>query len=543
MTLPAKLRSKELRELRALISEQERQALRPELVAEAWRRGDLVYKLHDGQRGILQRWSATSFSRLVLEIARRWGKTWLLCCVSVMVCLRKPGAVVVYGAPTLKHLSAFILPTLEAITRDAPDGLGGSFNTASGEWRFPNGSVIRLFGCDDKHKADRGRGTGADLAILDEAGFIPLCRYVLKSVLRPQTLHTGGRTLIASTPAEEPDHDFTALAERAESRGNYERATIHDNPLLTEEQIAVFIAEDAADEGMAPAEYQLTDDFRREYMAERVVNKMLVAVPEWEHQRAQLLVERKRPEYFDGLVSLDFGGADPHFALLGYFDFKRAVTYVEEEVFLHGGETTAELAAALKAAERRCWGVDRWEGTVRGAFEGYDRLLANLPDEMSEAINQSAPHQPLARFADHDTQLIRDLYQLHGILFVPTDKSDKRHHVNLLRVAIREGTFEVHPRCKHLDRHLRTTMWKDHRRKDFARKHEEHGDGVDTASYLLRNVDPQRNPYPKRVDAWGHDATPRARPQAPLEDEVRPSDIISAMVGGSRLARRLTRRR
>ncbi len=477
-------------------SASDRVALELALTRHFWTTGDLRYKLHSDQREVADAILGSTYSRYVLEIARRWGKTWLLVTLSVMTCLRKPGSRVAYGAPTAKALAEFILPTLYKVTEDAPDRMGGAYNAARGHWELPNGSHIHLFGCEDRRKADRGRGPEAVLAVVDEAGYVPIIRYVVRDVLRPQTLHTGGRLLLGSTPAAEPDHDFTAMAERAESRGNYARRTLFDNPRLTPARIAQYIAEDAADEGQTPDEYRASDTFQREYMALRVVNSMLVAVPEWESQRSTLLAGRPRPSHFDGFVSLDFGGADPHFALFGYWDFARAKLYIEDEVFLHDGENTAELAEAIKVKERLLWGTNLWEGTLRAAQEKYQPLVEAMPDWLGQALDREAPTQPFLRYSDTDTQLVRDLWTLHGMLFVPTQKTDKQLHVNALRVAVRQGEIEVHPRCVHLDRHLRGTTWKDHRRRDFVRRNGEHGDGVDALCYLHRNVDKQRNPYP-----------------------------------------------
>ncbi len=478
------------------LSALERAALERAMVARFWATGDLRYKLHSDQRVVADAILESTYSRYVLEIARRWGKTWLLVVLSAMACLRQRGARVAYGAPTGKHLAEFILPTLEKVTADAPPEHASRYNAARGHWEFSNGSYIHLFGCDDRKKADRGRGPESVLAVVDEAGFVPIIRYVVRDVLRPQTMHTGGRLLLGSTPAAEPDHDFTAMAERAESRGNYARRTLYDNPRLTPARIEKYIAEDAADEGQTPDEYRASDTFQREYLALRVVNSMLVAVPEWESQRAHLLVDRRRPEHFDAMVSLDFGGADPHFAVFGYWDFTRARLYIEDEVFLHAGENTAELADAVKQKERALWGTNLWEGTVRAAREKYQPLVDAMPDWLGQALDREAPTQPFLRYSDTDTQLVRDLWTLHGMVFVPTQKTDKQLHVNALRVAIRQGEIEVNPRCKHLDRHLRGTTWKDHRRRDFVRRNGEHGDGVDALCYLHRNIDKQRNPYP-----------------------------------------------
>lgn len=504
-------------------------ALRLELQAEAWRRGRLRFLLHRDQRLVYDAVQAAT-GRFVLEIARRWGKTFLLIVLALEVCLRKSRARVVYGAPTLKHLAEFILPTLEKVTALAPENLRGKYNAQNGHWELPNGSYIHLFGADDKRKANRGRGPEADLAIFDEAGFTPILRYVLRSVLRPQLLHTGGRILLGSTPAEEPDHDFTELAEKAEATGNYMRRTVWDNPLLTRETIERFIAEDARDEGLTPEEYQASDEFRREYLAQRVVDKLLMVVPEWEAAREKLLVSVERPELYDALTWLDFGGADPHAALFAYWHFDIAKLVIEDELLLKKGENTAQLADAIKAKETHLWGATKWDGTLRAAYDADYKLLENLPDWMKAAADAAAPQQPYARWADNDLQLVRDLYELHGMVFCPTAKDDKQLQVNNLRVLVSAGEVLVNPRCVGLDRHLRTTTWENNRRRGYRRIGGEHGDLLDCATYGVRNLY-RRNPYPPGWKAQTVGEALRAR--------AKQTERSRAMLGDSPLARRL----
>lgn len=506
-------------------STEELQALKAELERELYFRGDLSPLMHEGQREIQALVEQNPRGTFVLEIARRWGKTFWLVCLAFSVCLLKPRARVVYGAPTLKHLEEFVLPAIEKICLRLPWELRPVYNQAKGHLTFPNGAYVHLFGADDKRKADRGRGAEADLCIFDEAGFCPLLRYVIRSVFRPQLLHTGGRTILASTPAESPDHDFTAMAERAETNGLYARRTIYDNPRLTEQQIRQFIEDDAKDEGMTPAEYVETDDFRREFLAERVINRLLVVIPEWEKRREELLIDVPRPKYFNGQVTLDFGGNDPHAAHFGYWHFERAEFIVEDELLLRNGENTAELAEAIKAKEKELWGVNCWDGTLRGARdEATQHLLDALPEWLRGLVDKKETHpQPHSRWCDNDIQLARDLYQLHRLAFIPTAKDNLELQVNNLRVAIRQKQFRVATRCVHTDRHLKSTTWKDHKRKDFARKGGEHGDLVATSIYETRNID-RRDPSPKQLSGFATN---------------RPTLVSTNPANQSRLARRL----
>lgn len=477
--------------------------------AELWRAGELRWKLHPDQLAVYRQMMASLAPRFVLEIARKWGKTYLLALIAIETCLRNPGGRVVYGAPSLKHLEEFVLPAFEEIIKDSPPDCRPVWRGGKGYWLFPNGAHVHLFGADDKRKANRGRGPSALACIFDEAGFTPVLRYVLSSIFRPQMLHAkAGRTYLGSTPAEEPEHDFTEIAARAEANGNYARRTIYDNPRLTPERIESFIAEDATEEGLSPEAYVQTDVFRREYLAERVINQLLVVVPEWEEKRSKLFVPVDRPVFFNAMSILDFGGADPHAAHFGYWHAPRAKWVIEDELLLRRGENTAVLAEHVKAKEKELWGVKAWEGTLRGVTEKpTDELLACMPDWMANALDAAAPQQPFTRWADNDLQLVRDLYELHGLLFIPTAKDDKALQVNNLRVMFRREEILIHPRCINTDRHLKTTVWKDHKRKDYRRRGGEHGDLVDTLTYGGRNLD-RRDPEP---DNWNdEEKSPRA---------------------------------
>lgn len=488
-----------------------------------WWAGQLApLKLHEDQQRVyarMQQVFAAGADSYVLEIARRWGKTRLLTVLAVETCIRQPKARVAYGAQTGKDLENFIIPHLEAVTDDAPPGLRWVFDGKRMHFKCENGSYVHLFGCDDKRKANRGRGPGADLAILDECGFIPVFNHVRRNVLRPQLMHSQGKMLYASSPAEEPEHEFTGMAERAEARGNYDRRTVWDNPLLSGEDIQRFIATDAKDEGLSPEQYMKTDDFRREYMAERVVNPLLVALgTDWAEKRGVLIRAVERPEFYDAMTVLDPGGSDPHAVSFGYWHFQMAKYVQEDELLLRGGENTEDLAALMQAKEKALWGVTLYDGTLRAATEDdTGNIAATVPEWMRDVLQGEAQPQPYARWMDINLGLAKDLYQLHKMAFINTAKAEKQEHVNNLRVALRREEYLLHPRCVHTDRHFTQTTWANHRRREYARRGGEHGDLLDTAVYAMRNVDKQRNPYPR---GWVAPVGPYGRggpaPAAPM---------------------------
>lgn len=517
------------------------------------RAGALDFLLHSGQLEALDVFRKAAGSRFVLEVARKWGKTWLLLVIAFMACLQAPKVRVVYGAPTLKHLAEFVLPVFEALAEFFPAHLRPRWNQQKGHIEFYNGSWVHLFGADDKRKANNGRGPAAVLAIFDEAGFCPLLRYVLRSIFRPSLLHSGGRTLVASTPAELPDHDFTVVAEKAEANGAYFNRDIWDNPLLTQKEIEKFIADDAHDEGVSVETYVESDEFKREYLAQRVVNKMLLGIPEWmmpwkdtgKAYRETHLVALERPKLFRGHTIIDFGGNDPHAVTLGYWDLQHGLV-IEYDKLLTKDERTGLLSEETKKLEAAAWGVDRWDGTLASltteTIAGhFGATHQSIPDWLlPEVDKQTAPAQPFTRISDTNMELARHLYE-QGLAVVPTYKTEKQFMVQQLRNLVADGRFWVHPRCVDTDRHLRTTTWRNEKRKDWARRGGEHGDLVDTAVYFALGVSREVPPDPEVAMAAG--LTVGAMVRERQRQQERSSAFTEAFMGDSKLAKRLQQMR
>jgi hypothetical protein len=521
-----------LDELLADLTEEQREALRTAARHDCWRRGYLAYKFQDDP-GQLDTWrrieSETHQTRWVLEWSRKRGKSYFLVCVAAMLCQRYRLKRVVFGAPTFKHLEEFILPLLDEVAADCPEDIRPRYEPSTGHWFFPaTGSWVHFFGADDKRKANRGRGPAAIAAIFDECGFTPVLNYVLSSIFRPSMLHGGLFTILGSTPAEEPDHDFTRICEVAEANGTLIHQTIHDNPRLTPERIAQFIEEDARDNGMTASEYQASTVFRREYLAERVTEKTLMVMGgDWELMREASLVPHERPQFFDAYECMDFGGTDPRAVLFGFYDFKQGCLVIEDEVNLRNNESTAELAAAIQQKERELYGAKSWDGTLRAVREESlgDLLHFLKPEERARvAAAHEAPLQPYLRVCDHDIQTAIDLHRQHHLTAVPAEKVELRHVVNDFRVALRQGRVKVNPRCKDLDRQLRTGEWTSPRATDWKRKNGEHADLLWCAIYLWRSVRQQRNPWPPN---WGIDPDNVVR-RAP------PANPLRALAGGRR---------
>lgn len=430
----------------------------------AWKRGKLRYKLDPGQRTIYDAVKKGKSQKFYVNLPRRRGKSFLLCNMAIEYAIANPGWEIKYAAPTAKAVKKIIRPLFKKILRDCPADMRPKWMALDGEFVFPNGSIITVAGCDNQNY-ETLRGTEAHLCIVDEAGFVDELAYIVNDVLTPMTLETGGNIIIASTPPRSPAHEAVKIAESCIESGTYFHQTIYDNPRLTPAMIEGFIRKQA---GMMNIEdFKKTATFRREYMAEFVVDLNFAVVPEWADMGKSLVREEVRPTYFDSYVSLDIGWRDGMGILYGYWDFRNAWLVIEDEDLLFKS-TTSTVADAIRTKEDALW---------------------------KEQASQRGFAFPYLRIADNDLLTIHDLASTHGLAFVPTAKDDKELQVNNLRDWVRAQKIVVNPRCRRLIHQLETTIW-NAQRTTYERNTDGHGDLVDALVYLVRNVRRTRNPYP-----------------------------------------------
>jgi len=421
------------------------------LIRLAWLKGNLGYKLRDHQRKLYAFIQVDEAIRRVINCARRFGKTFAICLYCTEQCIKRPGCIIRYAAPTEKQVRKVVRPNMRTILKDCPDDLRPVWNNQDSAYYFPNGSEWHFAGTE-KENVEKLRGQGADIVVLDEAGSMGDMEYVANDVLLPQTIDNEGRMIVISTPPITPGHPYVKMANEAELTGDYLKQTVVDNTWMSDIMKAKYMKASGGAESTA---------WRREYMCEFVVDALRAVIPEFDLLTECTIVKTSvRPEFFEPLVSCDVGYADPTFVLYGYYDFMQAKLIIEDENYLPRARTD-EIAKVVKATEARLWGM--------------------RPVYM--------------RKTDVDHRLIADMSSQFGLLFTPTAKDDKEAQVNQLRMWIRDYRVVINPRCKHLIFQLKTTIW-DISRKEFDRTDEGHGDGVDALIYMLRNAPVRRNPYP-----------------------------------------------
>lgn len=435
-----------------------------ELTYEAWKRGNLAFKLYDYQQVLYDAlWQAIqnpNCVKYVLKCSRRWGKSTLLCLIAIEFCQRKPGAQLRFTAPTAKALKKITLPIFRMILKDCPETLKPTYKIMEQMWLFPNGSEIHMAGTDNGN-AESLRGTASDLNLIDEAGFATDLDYVLRDILIPQTLTTGGKTLLASSPARTPAHDFTEISRECELDGYFHKFTIYDNPSVSQSTRDLYAKESGG--------YQSTT-WLREYECKDVVDESLAIIPDWKDDYIREIERDDFYQYYHHYVGMDLGRIDNTALVLGTYLFRPATLYIEGEIVMEGSSwTTITLKEALLKKEAELW-----------------------PGK-----------KPFRRVSDNNNpHLINDLSSLHDVFFMQTDKDALEAMVNAVREMVVQGQLIVHPRCVNLIGCLRWGVW-DAKRRGFDRsKKLGHFDTLAALIYLVRNLAKHSNPIPV---AHGHE--------------------------------------
>lgn len=425
---------------------------------ELWKLGEVGWKFHKGQIDMAAAFDSSIERLFVINCSRQIGKSFFLCCKAIELCLKTPNTRVKYAAATQRMVKEIIHPLFRRILDDCPEQFRPKWRAQDGRFEFYNGSQITVAGADNQN-ADRLRGTGMEFGIVDEAGFVEDLFYLIKDILMPQTLTTRGRILIASTPSKYAKHPFEFYYNRAKARGASITKTIYDNPLLSQKDIEFFIDESGGVE---------TTTWKREYLAQFVIDEKLVVLPEFTPDlQLRIVAQYARPTRADKYVSMDVGTRDFTFILFGYWDFRAAKLVIEDEIILQG---SAEVRTDFIADAVRSKEIDLWNN-----------------------------ERPYFRVSDVEPILINDLNSLHNMQFVAVRQDSKEASVNELRLMLQKERVMINPRCKILVSHLESAMWDDSikSRNKFKRiQGFGHFDGVDALLYMLRSVRRNHNPFP-----------------------------------------------
>jgi hypothetical protein len=477
---------------------------RTNAVRLAWLRGKLRWKLDLNQREIYDLIMGCGQDRFYLNCGRRVGKTFLLAIIAIETALRIPNAVIKVVAPTAKLVRQALRPIYQFIFEDCPKNLRPKWNNMDGEYRFAhNGSVIQLAGCEDGNEESL-RGSKADLVEFDECGFIRNLEYVARSILAPMLMTTGGMMLYSSTPPVSMAHDAAKIYHSLLARGATVTRTVYQNPRLDEEKLNRFLDNER---GLLTLEqFKKTVYFRREYLAEFIVDAERAVVPEWDNEVEKDIVKiQPRPAHFHPYTVADWGfRRDASGILFGYYDFEAARLVIEQELLLFK-ERTETQALKIRLMER-----DLWE---------------NLPIYLR-----------LGDGGGMGAQVNEDMQVLHGMTFTPVKKDIVEMQVNSLRMWVAERRLVIHPRCKLLIYQLQTSTWNESR-KEFERTKEGHADLLSALIYFVRNLHQDANPFPRGYGRPREDFTHVQNPYAAEQERSTGAVVLNLFPFAARMGR------
>lgn len=433
---------------------------------ELWRRGNLSFLLHKGQKSLYDLFYNSKHKKHVWLMSRRFGKTYALVLLAIEQCLKHPNSIVKFASPTKDQVEKNLRPLFREILENAdapcPEELKPEWHKKDTIYYFFNGSEIQLAGTDKGH-GEKLRGGNSHIAIIDEAGSCSDLKNLVQSILLPTTLKTNGRIIMASTPPTELDHEFLDFIEEAETRGTLIKKTIYDNPTLTEEQIKTEIEEAGGNH---------TTFFRREYMCEVIKDSKRSVIPEANPELFKEIVkEWPKPVYFDAYEAMDLGFNDLTVVLFAYYDFRADKVIVEDEMVIEGKDLhLSKLAENILKKEEALW-THPISGEVR---------------------------RPYIRVSDTNLVALNEIRVSSGnrVGFTSAEKDDNNSALNNLRMMLAGKKIIIHPRCEVLVRHLQNVKWASNK-KTFARSPDDgHYDAVDAIKYLIRHIIYTRNPYP-----------------------------------------------
>lgn len=396
--------------------------------AELWRRGQLRYLLDDCKRPVYDdiRKSTEPF---VFEAGRKVGKSVLGLTLAFEQSIRLPGARVNYAAATSKAVKEIILPIARELLADCPKALRPTWKKAEEVFEWPNGSRIVVAGAEDETKCERLRGPQSHMSIVDEAGFVPVLRYLVTSILSPQHLRTHGLLLMLSSPPKSPDHDFAHFADACMANGRYAHRSIYSPGLAGMPDPEAYVASQARLLGLTVEQFKGTDEYRRELLALRVIDSASAAIPEWGQAEAVSVREFELPKHYHGLTAVDLGYIRNYTGgLVCVPDFEEQRLLVCEEVLL-ARPTTKLIVEATLAAEA-----------------------------------STKPHKRFRYVDDPGGGHVRDLSADHGFQCSKAPNSDWDANRALTRNKVQAGKVVVHPRCTKLIHQLRTALVDKHGR-------------------------------------------------------------------------------
>jgi len=407
----------------------------------------------------------------VLDFGRRVGKDHLSVVIRLEDAIRRPKSLQTYGTSLYKDISDIIIPLVNTICSDCPPHLKpihrDSYRGQAQGLYLPNGSVIKLVGCE--RSVDSLRGRHSDSVTISESAFVSDLDEAIGTVLMPHMLGRNYATiLLNSTPNPKPGMAWdTLFCPDAISRGAYVKKTLLECPRYSDSEKMEFIK--AA--GGITSERCL-----REYFCERIRSESTTVLPEF--SEARHVVASPMPEYCSAFTIIDPGIRDQTAIMIAYHDFDRDKLVIRRS-WSKAGQNTNVLVEALRKLEN-----ETWHGSTPIQYWDKDKFKDN----------------PRFRYSDTDARLIQDLNSIHKITISAVDKVDADASLHSLRNALHQDKIEIHPDAVEAIAHFRDAVWNAGRTSYERSALIGHADLVDCGKYLVRawQATKHLNPHPPK---------------------------------------------
>lgn len=458
-----------------------------DLVNFFWIEGDLSYKFDNLQTSINDTMLQTylTHKKSCVLSSRQIGKSYWVLAFAIGYLLRNPKTICRVIAPTKEKTDEIVEDNFNVIVGDIPKGLICK-STTKNRYNFYNHSSLRM-GALERQYVDKNRGGNASLIIYEECGFVNPddFNYGVNSVIGPQLLRSKGNEIFVSSPSEHPDHPLhTDIAPECERNGSLFNYTVFDSDTITDSAIVEAgtrsksrLTEDfvievrskvrESKEKVGPQEiYEiaekhegivLSDDFKREYLADIIRPKTLMVVPVFNERRT--VANLPVPTVARLTVTIDWGGVrDKTVALLMLYNYNRDEDWVINEKKWEPNTPTNKIMEGLREWESR--------------------------------------YKIFARWADVPGQLQLDLYEGYGYSVQVPPKNDWKAGVNTMAAKFALDKIKVFPNCEFLIQSVKSGVF-NKTRTDFDRNDTlGHMDALAALMYGIR-VQDRENPYRK----------------------------------------------
>lgn len=467
-----------------------------DLIRHAWTTGEFLEERYDPlQLALDQMYDALPpRTRAFLLEARKIGKTFGLLARADKMSRKVPSWITRFAYPTQKQGKTIIGPIMEEMQEDCPPDLRWvNREQQDACWMLPHtGARLYLAGTDDAKDIDRLRGPKSNFNVLDEVTtFGPNLQRLLDSVMWPQTLTTGGITLLSGTAPESLDHPSMVQIERARRTGRLIVKTIFDNPRLTADDIYSICTE----------ANPLADHIQ---VLELIAGKA-TGTPMWEREFLCKLIPdanaRVAPEFdehthvgptFQNRFDLKFVFIDPGHTKDFFGVVFCSLNFAEQRLYVHADyaslrQNTDTIKAHLVEIERKLG----W----------HDQLVTRYIDQtgaqQATDFNSKGYRVQLAMKSPGKGQLVVEM----------------RNHLNATPPRI-----IINPKCGMLIEQLTNGIWSSTLKEDFKRSavlgHLDCLDALAQGCLIL-----------KLVAKWSHNTTPKTAYYDEQRESIRYNEL------------------